>query len=59
MSRIGNSLKSDIIPVLKIGGFAAHIPHEYMWQHEVTDEKIASDRFIKLNALTDIAVLLQ
>ena len=56
---IGNSLKSDIIPVLKIGGFAAHIPHEYMWQHEVTDEKIASDRFIKLNALTDIAVLLQ
>ncbi len=51
---IGNSLKSDIIPVLKIGGFAAHIPHEYMWQHEVTDEKIASERFIKLNALTDI-----
>ena len=51
---IGNSLKSDIIPVLKIGGYAAHIPHEYMWQHEVTDEKIASERFIKLNALTDI-----
>lgn len=51
---IGNSLKSDIIPVLKIGGGAAHIPHEYMWQHEVTDEKIASERFIELNVLTDI-----
>ena len=51
---IGNSLKSDIIPVLKIGGYAAHIPHEYMWQHEITNEKIASERFVELNALKDI-----
>jgi len=51
---IGNSLKSDIIPVLKIGGFAAHIPHEYMWQHEITDEKIVSERFIEFGELADI-----
>ena len=32
---IGNSLKSDIQPVLAIGGYGVHIPFEVMWQHEV------------------------
>lgn len=34
---IGNSLKSDICPVLTIGGYGVHIPFEVMWQHEVVD----------------------
>lgn len=34
---IGNSLKSDIRPVLAIGGYGVHIPFEVMWQHEVVD----------------------
>ena len=34
---IGNSLKSDIQPVLSIGGYGVHIPFEVMWQHEVVD----------------------
>ena len=33
-SMIGNSVKSDILPVLKIGGHAIHIPYEYTWKHE-------------------------
>lgn len=31
---IGNSLKSDIIPVLNIGGYGLHIPYHTTWQHE-------------------------
>lgn len=31
---IGNSFKSDIAPVLAIGGCAVHIPFEMMWAHE-------------------------
>ena len=31
---VGNSLRSDILPVLAIGGHAVHIPHEYLWAHE-------------------------
>lgn len=31
---VGNSLKSDIIPVLSIGGNAVHIPQEEVWIHE-------------------------
>jgi putative hydrolase of the HAD superfamily len=32
---IGNSLRSDILPVLQIGGSAVHVPHELTWSHEV------------------------
>ncbi|WP_294628058.1 HAD family hydrolase [uncultured Bacteroides sp.] len=34
---VGNSLKSDIQPVLSLGGYGIHIPFEVMWQHEVVD----------------------
>ncbi|UCC52481.1 MAG: HAD hydrolase-like protein [Anaerolineaceae bacterium] len=31
---VGNSLRSDILPVLEIGGYAVHIPYEITWSHE-------------------------
>ena len=31
---VGSSVRSDILPVLEIGGRAAHIPYEITWQHE-------------------------
>ena len=34
---IGNSLKSDIQPVLSLGGYGVHIPFEVMWKHEIVD----------------------
>lgn len=34
---VGNSLKSDIRPVLAIGGRGVHIPFEVVWQHEKVD----------------------
>lgn len=35
---IGNSLKSDIIPVLNIGGYGVHIPYHTTWQYENKDD---------------------
>ncbi len=35
---IGNSDKSDILPVINIGGQAIHIPSDYVWDHEVASE---------------------
>ena len=32
---VGNSLKSDILPILELGGNAVHIPYETTWLHEV------------------------
>ena len=34
---VGNSVKSDIVPVINIGGFAIHLPHEVTWIHEMMD----------------------
>ncbi|MEQ8476851.1 HAD family hydrolase [Fulvivirga sp.] len=31
---VGNSLKSDILPVIEIGGKAIYVPYEITWQHE-------------------------
>ncbi len=33
---VGNSFKSDIIPVLSIGAYGIHIPSEITWKHEMT-----------------------
>jgi putative hydrolase of the HAD superfamily len=31
---VGNSLKSDILPVIEIGGRAVYIPYQHTWAHE-------------------------
>ncbi len=34
---VGNSLRSDVLPVLEIGGNAVHVPYAMTWAHEVVD----------------------
>ncbi len=34
---VGNSLRSDILPVLEVGGNAVYIPYELTWSHEAAD----------------------
>lgn len=31
---VGNALRSDILPVLELGGSAVYVPHPLTWQHE-------------------------
>ncbi len=31
---VGNSVRSDVLPVIEIGGKAIHIPYEITWEHE-------------------------
>ncbi|MCF6184142.1 MAG: HAD hydrolase-like protein [Bacteroidales bacterium] len=50
---VGNSLKSDIVPVLKIGGTAVFIPVHTTWIHEETDENEIEkyDNYYKINSI--------
>jgi len=32
---VGNSLRSDILPILALGGQAVYVPHDLTWQHEL------------------------
>jgi putative hydrolase of the HAD superfamily len=34
---VGNSLRSDILPLLELGAYAVYIPHDQTWQHEHSD----------------------
>lgn len=40
---IGNSARSDVLPVLEIGGHAVHIPFHTTWEHETVDENQGYD----------------
>lgn len=51
---IGNSLKSDILPVLNIGSMAAYIPYHLTWAHETVEEEVNHPQFIRLTKLRDI-----
>ena len=39
---VGDSLKSDILPVAKVGGKAIHVPYGTTWQHETVQEDVLS-----------------
>ncbi|MBB3699208.1 HAD hydrolase-like protein [Flammeovirga yaeyamensis] len=56
---IGNSLKSDIVPVLELGGNAYHVPFHTTWAHEMIDHEIeTSNQFKVLNNIADIKNIL-
>lgn len=50
----GNSVKSDISPVLGIGGRAVHIPYHVTWAHEIAAAPPAADRYATLARLNEL-----
>ena len=56
---VGNSLKSDILPVIRLGGYAIHIPFHVTWQHEeVLEHEMPDAHYITLKNLLEIPPLL-
>ncbi len=53
---IGNSLKSDVLPVLAIGGHAAHVPFHTTWAHEKIDYQVVHDNLEKFNKIIDMLI---
>jgi putative hydrolase of the HAD superfamily len=51
---IGNSIKSDILPVLAIGGHAIHVPYHTTWAHEKTEHAVEHPNFRTMEVITDI-----
>jgi len=55
---VGNSVKSDILPVIRIGAKAIHVPFEVTWQHENHHEPTGNDDFITVSEISEILNLL-
>jgi putative hydrolase of the HAD superfamily len=51
---IGNSLKSDVLPILKIGAKAVHIPFHTTWQHEEGKLQEHTNNHLTLGTISDI-----
>ena len=55
---IGNSLKSDVLPVLGIGGYAVHIPFHTTWEHEKISHKVEHANFKTFEKITEVLPIL-
>jgi putative hydrolase of the HAD superfamily len=51
---VGNSLKSDIIPVLNIGGYAIHVPYHITWVHEMVENQVEHENFKSVAHIQEI-----
>ena len=51
---LGNSLKSDMLPVLAIGGHGVHIPYHITWEHEKVEHHIDHPQFRQIENITGI-----
>jgi putative hydrolase of the HAD superfamily len=56
---VGNAFKSDVLPVLNIGGSAVHVPFHTTWAHEVGNEQEAEKDFHSVEKITEILELLK
>ena len=55
---IGNSIKSDILPVLAVGGYAVHVPYHTTWAHEYMEHNIEHARFKQIEHIHQILPIL-
>ena len=55
---IGNSLKSDVLPVIALGGTGIHVPFHTTWAHEAVEAEIDHPNFLPVKTITDIVTLL-
>ncbi|MEA3037379.1 MAG: putative hydrolase of the superfamily [Sphingomonadales bacterium] len=51
----GNSMRSDILPALEAGAWAAYVPFELCWAHETAEAPAGHPRFRELKSLAELA----
>lgn len=57
---VGNSLRSDILPLLELGACAIYIPHDLTWQHENASPPPAGQaRYYQLDHIDQLPALLE
>ena len=49
---VGNSVKSDVLPIVELGGAGVHVPYHITWGHEVVDDHDGG--FTELASIRDV-----
>jgi putative hydrolase of the HAD superfamily len=56
---VGNSLRSDVVPVVTLGGRAVHIPYHVTWQHEqVPESELPKNGWMRLATIKELPAAL-
>jgi putative hydrolase of the HAD superfamily len=56
---VGNSLRSDVVPVVALGGHAVHIPYHVTWQHEhVPEEELPKEGWRRVSSIRELPAAL-
>jgi putative hydrolase of the HAD superfamily len=51
---IGNSLKSDVMPIMQLGAMAIHVPFHTTWAHEEVPPEEQTNNHLTVGRITDI-----
>ncbi len=56
---VGNTVRSDVLPVLEIGGWAIYIPQDLVWEHEVAPTPVGHPRFAQVASIDLVPEVIQ
>ena len=58
---VGNSLRSDVLPVAALGGYAVHVPYHITWEHETVGHQRDATQppYIELEHLGQLPALVE
>lgn len=56
---IGNSIRSDVLPVLEMGAWAVHVPYTSTWAIEAAEEPTDHPRFRRAEALSESVAIVE
>lgn len=55
---IGNSMKSDVLPVFNTGATAFFVPYSATWEHEEVENHISDERIVNIQNITEVMNIL-
>jgi putative hydrolase of the HAD superfamily len=57
---VGNSLRSDVVPVVGLGGYAVHIPYTVTWHHEhVPEDELPKQGWRRIATIGELPAVLE
>ena len=57
---VGNSLRSDVVPVVGLGGRAVHIPYQVTWEHEqVAEDQLPKQGWKRISSIAQLPATLE
>ncbi|MDH3679431.1 MAG: HAD family hydrolase [Acidimicrobiia bacterium] len=51
---VGNSIRSDVLPVIEIGGRAVHVPYDITWSHETVDTSLGEVTWTQIETFSEL-----